>query len=205
MRVPQSLPSSNKFQDETSTEDTARCPKLFCSSCKEYLGHIDHQAEGYRMYKWRLKSSTASSTQPSLSSLITAQLQSIMLAQCCSRLLFVPMNWRPSQNPQTSPSPTHFLSMWILSPTIRYSTTAQQISENTSPGTPAMKIFWKSISPTEADKLLNSTTHEEVSLPSETILEIEKCLQDSAFFLPPSGRKFQDWDVGLLEKFDGGE
>jgi hypothetical protein len=65
-----------------------------------------------------------------------------------------------------------------------------------------MKIFWKSIIAEEAHKLLDSTTHEEVSLPVETILEIEKCLRDSASFLPPSGRKFQDWDVGLLERFD---
>lgn len=68
-----------------------------------------------------------------------------------------------------------------------------------------MKIFWKSISAAEANKLLDSVTHEEVSLPTETILEIKKCLQDSASFLPPSGRRFQDWGVGLLERFDEAE
>jgi hypothetical protein len=93
--------------------------------------------------------------------------------------------------------------MWILSPTIRYATTAQESSKRTSLGTLAMKLFWKSISPTEADTLLNGTTHEEFSLPVETIIEIEKELRDSASFLPLSGRKFQDWDVGLLERFDG--
>ena len=66
-----------------------------------------------------------------------------------------------------------------------------------------MKIFWKSCSAEEAEKLLDSATHEEVSLPVETIVKVEKCLRDSAAFLPPSGRKFQDWDVGLLERFDG--
>jgi hypothetical protein len=92
--------------------------------------------------------------------------------------------------------------MWILSPAIRYTTTVQENSESASPGTPAMKIFWKSITDTDANKLLDSTTYEEISLPAETILEIEKCLKASESFLPPSNRKFQDWNVGLLERFD---
>lgn len=65
-----------------------------------------------------------------------------------------------------------------------------------------MKIFWKAIQAKEADSLLDSAAHEEVSLPLETIVEIEKCLRDSAAFLPASGRKFQDWDVGLLDRFE---
>jgi hypothetical protein len=66
-----------------------------------------------------------------------------------------------------------------------------------------MKIFWKSITSAEAVKLLDSSTHEEVSLPTETLIEIEKSLRQSATALPPSGRKFQDCDVGLLERFEG--
>jgi hypothetical protein len=182
-------------------DEAIKYPRLVCSRCKSNLGHVDHQAEGYRLYKWRLKSSDTSSDQPSLSSMLTAQLQSIMLAQCCSRLVFVPMNWKPSQTTASLPLP--FLSMWILSPTIRYSTSVQKAAESTTPGTLAMKIFWKAISAAEANKLLDSSTHEEVSLPAETIIEIERLLRQSASFLPPSGRMFQDWDVGLLERFDG--
>ena len=194
------------IQVEAIAEQNSKYPKLICSSCRNYLGHVDHQAEGYRLYKWQLKSPTTTPDTPSyygpsLSSIITAQLQSVMLAQCCSRLVFLPMNWKPSSTPQ-SPSPQNtFLSMWILSPTIRYSTSVQN-KLNSRPGTLAMKIFWKSLTATEANKLLNSSTHEEISLPWETIIEIEKCLRDSAAFLPPSGRRFQDWDVGLLERFD---
>ncbi|KAG0648175.1 Ubiquitin-conjugating enzyme E2C-binding [Hyphodiscus hymeniophilus] len=188
----------SRVKEEYPADDAAKYPKLVCSGCKNYLGHVDYQAEGYRLYKWRLKSRNTSISEPTLSSLITAQLQSIMLAQCSSRLVLLPMNWQPS-SPQTSSSPVCFLSMWILSPTIRYSTTAQ---DATAPGKLAMKIFWKSISATEADNLLNGSSHEEVSLSTEAIIEIEKCLRDSASFLPPSGRKFQDWDVGLLERFD---
>jgi hypothetical protein len=194
---------TNVFQVENSGDKDTKYPKLVCTSCTNYLGHVDHQAEGYRLYKWRLKSLGTSDTpsyyEPSLSSMITAQLQSIMRAQCCSRLVFLPMGWKPSsQTPQTS-SASPFLSMWILSPTIRYSTTVQVAA---SPGTLAMKIFWKSISAAEANKLIDGTTHEEVSLPAETILEIEACLRQSVSVLPPSGRQFQDWDVGLLERFD---
>ena len=201
-KLPKRLQSADIFQANTSVDEDAKYPKLVCSSCKNYLGHIDHQAEGYRLYKWRLKSSETSLDQPSLSSMITAQLQSIMLAQCCSRLVLLPINWKRTP-PTSTTSPSSFLTMWILSPTIRYSTTVQGPSESTCPGTLAMKIFWKSISVTEANKLMESSAHEEVSLPAETILEIQKCLRDSASFLPLSSRKFQDWDVGLLRKFDG--
>ena len=65
-----------------------------------------------------------------------------------------------------------------------------------------MKIFWKPVSAAEADRLLGGATHEEVSLPASAIVEIEDCLRESASFLPPGARKFQGWDVGLLERFD---
>lgn len=65
-----------------------------------------------------------------------------------------------------------------------------------------MKVFWKHVDDTAANTLMESDGTEEVSLPVDTILEIKASLRDSAKFLPPSSRKFQDWDVGLLERFE---
>ena len=192
--MPQNDAFSNIFQHDISLNDRTKYPQLGCSRCKMYIGHRDHQAEGFRLYKWRLESSMTDPPQPTLSILIAAQLQSIMLAQCCSRLVLIPTNWKPS-SPETSS--TSFLSLWILSPTTRYSTTLRPVP---TPGTLAMKVFWKAISATEADKLLHISTQEELSLPAETITEIEDVLRYSASCLPPSGRKFQGWDVGLLDK-----
>jgi ubiquitin-protein ligase E3 D len=65
-----------------------------------------------------------------------------------------------------------------------------------------MKVFWKYIDNSTANGLVESDSIEEVSLPMEAILEIEANLRSSAQFLPPGGRKFQGWDVGLLERFE---
>jgi len=63
-----------------------------------------------------------------------------------------------------------------------------------------MKVFWKAVTEDEAVKLVD--TVEEVPLPSEAIKDVSKCLRDSASMLPPSVRKFQRWDVGLLERWE---
>ena len=65
-----------------------------------------------------------------------------------------------------------------------------------------MKVFWKYVDDKAANELIESDSIEEVSLPMEAISAIEASLRNSAQFLPPSGRKFQDWDVGLLERFE---
>ena len=53
-----------------------------------------------------------------------------------------------------------------------------------------------------AEKLVGSNGVEEMYLPVEAINGIELCLQLSSSFLPPSARKFQNWDVGLLERYE---
>ncbi|KAH8593335.1 ubiquitin-conjugating enzyme E2-binding protein [Bisporella sp. PMI_857] len=199
---------------------------LSCTKCKEYIGHIDKNAEGYRLYKWRLNIvSKASATYygPSTSSIITAQLQSIMSAQCCSKVLLLPMTYKspahsipPSESTDgntapSSSSPTTVLHFWVLSPTIRYSSTARDTKQDRKAGDMqdlpasklAMKIFWKRISGSMVESLVGNASVEEVFLPEETIAEIHETLRESADFLPASARKFQDWDVGLLERFEG--
>lgn len=184
------------------------------------MGHVDQLADGYRLYKWRLKSVETPTTyyEPSMSSIITAQLQSIMLAQCCSRLLILPMNWKAASREishdfaqmKTSPNESSFLNLWVLNSALRYSTTtneddtqsASSPHSRSSTGQSAMKVFWKSVSATAAEKIMDKDGVEEVALPKETIVEIRNSLRNSAVLLPPSGRKFQDWNVGLLDRFE---
>ena len=65
-----------------------------------------------------------------------------------------------------------------------------------------MKVFWKTLTIEAAEKLVGSNGVEEMYLPFEAIDGIASCLQSTSSFLPPSARKFQDWDVGLLERYD---
>lgn len=64
-----------------------------------------------------------------------------------------------------------------------------------------MKVFWKSVTTEEARILLDSDSVEELELPMDGTLEIERCLRESALCLPPSARKFKEWDVGLLPRY----
>ena len=66
-----------------------------------------------------------------------------------------------------------------------------------------MKVFWKAITAEGAKTLMDSNGVEEVLLPNEAIDEIMDCLRTSSYHLPPSARKFQEWDVGLLERYEG--
>ncbi|KIM98809.1 hypothetical protein OIDMADRAFT_19858 [Oidiodendron maius Zn] len=66
-----------------------------------------------------------------------------------------------------------------------------------------MKIFHRSPSETESAKLLDTEGVEEVSLPEETIREIARVLKKSGEELPPNGRVFREWEVGMLERFEG--
>ena len=66
-----------------------------------------------------------------------------------------------------------------------------------------MKVFWRTLNAAEATVLMDSEVVEDVSLPVEAIVELETCLLESAKLLPPHVRKFKEWDVGLLERFEG--
>jgi hypothetical protein len=65
-----------------------------------------------------------------------------------------------------------------------------------------MKIFFRDISDKEAEGMVDSGKLEEIMLPLEAIVDIRSLLQESGTLLPPSARKFRDWDVGVLEKYE---
>jgi hypothetical protein len=66
-----------------------------------------------------------------------------------------------------------------------------------------MKIFYRVLSAPEARELLRADRAEEVTLHEDAIREVAGCLRKSGECLPPGSRRFQGWDVGLLERFEG--
>lgn len=69
-----------------------------------------------------------------------------------------------------------------------------------------MKVFWKRQTwapprPGEMEK----ADEEDVGFPAVLYAELEKVLEGSQGVLPGSARRFQGWEVGLLERFDGGD
>jgi hypothetical protein len=114
-------------------------------------------------------------------------------------------------SPSTS---TSFLALWIISAGLRYASASsnhpssipglplENLNHNAGAGSLAMKILWKKVSTEASEALMESPGVEEVVFPTEAIVEIEMCLRNSAQLLPPSSRKFQEWNVGLLERYE---
>lgn len=66
-----------------------------------------------------------------------------------------------------------------------------------------MKVFWQSLSSSdEVATMIGKENVEDLLLPSQAISELRQSLEHSASILPPSARKFQQWNVGLLERYD---
>jgi hypothetical protein len=101
-----------------------------------------------------------------------------------------------------STQPTPSLLVWVFTPDLLFS------SSMPSPGrldpTRSMKVFYKSqtwqpLKPGEPE----SASIEDVEFPEELFHELSNALAASQKVLPPTARKFQGWQVGLLERFDG--
>lgn len=66
-----------------------------------------------------------------------------------------------------------------------------------------MKVFyqrqtWQPLKPGEPE----SATIEDVEFPEQLFKDLERTLEESQRLLPPTARKFQGWDVGLIDRFD---
>jgi hypothetical protein len=64
-----------------------------------------------------------------------------------------------------------------------------------------MKIFHKPISNPKEVLEKNSFSHEQLLFPEYVFESLKGAFEESAELLPVSARMFQDWDVGLLERF----
>jgi HECT-like Ubiquitin-conjugating enzyme (E2)-binding len=65
-----------------------------------------------------------------------------------------------------------------------------------------MKVFYNEID--DPLKLLDEyqSTLEELALPKQELEELKQTLVGSAQILPQSARTFQDWQVGLLDRYE---
>lgn len=64
-----------------------------------------------------------------------------------------------------------------------------------------MKVFYRPILNASQKVEEGSTAIEDLYLPREAIDGLVQSLNRTNRFLPDSARKFQDWTVGLLERY----
>lgn len=89
------------------------------------------------------------------------------------------------------------LLCWIFNPDIYYSSSKRGPTVHR-----AAKVFYKEID--DALDLLdqNNNTYEELALPDEEVSQLRQTLLESAQMLPQSARTFQEWQVGLLDRYE---
>ena len=69
-----------------------------------------------------------------------------------------------------------------------------------------MKVFferktWQPLQPGEAE----SASIEDVEFSQDLYEELDKALRQNQRLLPPTAKRFQGWEVGLLERFEVAE
>jgi ubiquitin-protein ligase E3 D len=89
------------------------------------------------------------------------------------------------------------LSTWILNPHIDYLSSQKPAARG------AIKLLYKVICKAEAERLteLVASDMQEINVVHEALLECIECLKQSTQILPPEQRVFNDWQVGLLDRY----
>jgi hypothetical protein len=201
------------FKLTSSLQQATTDHTLSCESCNAVIGKLDPFANGFHIYKWALSiTNRCTPSQPStfpLSNFITAHLLSHVSAQAVHKfVLYAPPTTSGPEYKNTTPS-SPIIHIWVFAPYLitSSSTSFSPANSSSSPPKPqpVSKIFYRTITPSILDKLLENTSIitaiEEIILPSSVMFGLERVLRESTVNLPPSAQRFQDWSVGLLGRY----
>ena len=89
------------------------------------------------------------------------------------------------------------LLVWVFNPDIYYSSSKRGPTAHR-----AMKVFYKALPNPDEFLDANSNTHEELRIPEEDLVDFKDTLRESTEILPQAARTFQDWTVGLLDRWE---
>ncbi|EXJ88670.1 hypothetical protein A1O1_05601 [Capronia coronata CBS 617.96] len=167
---------------------------LKCSDCGTTLGSRQESETSYRLFKSRLQVVSGSNQSPEeypAATFVCAQLLSLIESSVTRRVVVHADN-------HTDPDrETEGLMIWIFNPDIYYSSSRRGPTAHR-----AMKVFYKTLSDPLKFLDANSNTYEELVVTEEDLADFRKSLQESTTILPQSARKFQDWDVGLIDRWE---
>lgn len=90
---------------------------------------------------------------------------------------------------------TECKQIWIFTPNMVFSSTLVPKGPKQ-----AMKVYYKTITDTTKILEAQSLRVDDLQLPSAVLKTLHANLKDSTQLLPVLARKFQNWDVGLLER-----
>ncbi|TKA64041.1 hypothetical protein B0A49_09871 [Cryomyces minteri] len=181
--------------------ETTRPLQLVCSKCRAVVGIVDERAEGWRIYKWATSVNANCSRAPTphdITKWLSAQLLALVDSQGVRK--FVVHDAEECEGARKSS-----LKLWVFTPDLRFS--SSYLIKSRKEPTRAMKVFWQPLSPRSEHQSHGALTQEnlsveEIELPFKAFRTLTQRLEFTARLLPLSARKLQEWNVGLLERFD---
>ncbi|KAK2741757.1 hypothetical protein FQN57_005501 [Myotisia sp. PD_48] len=200
---------TNSKEDKPST--TQEIVTLYCESCETEVGGVHNTLRGLEIFKAKAavsKPTNATSgsnvTDDSFETYPTEIFIAAQLLESIERTgarRFVIHSWTEESERNTG------LLIWVFNPDLRYSCNNNIPSiRRVASGQRALKVFFQSIP--DVQSLVNpaigtpaAASLEEILLPWSIYTEAKSILTESNSTLPPSARKFKEWDVGLLNLF----
>ncbi|KAF2682438.1 hypothetical protein K458DRAFT_307079 [Lentithecium fluviatile CBS 122367] len=169
---------------------------LGCKHCSHVVGTPDEPSEGWRIWKWCIGVQNRSY---SIQKWISARLLFLVENQVIRKFHVHPS---PSVS-DTNPVPS--LLIWVFTPDLFVSSSIPSEGGRQDP-TRSMKVFykrqtWAPLKPGEVE----TVDVEDVVFPTGLFEEFVRVLGRSRMVLPEGARRFQGWEVGLLERFDVGD
>lgn len=188
---------------QISTKHEPQDGFLICKHCSSTVGIEENKLDGWRLWKWSIH--VLPSPSPTFTIFYSIQ------KWISARLLYLIENTglrkyhiHPPPESAELPIPTPSVLIWVFTPDLLFSSSTPSPLRNDP--TRSMKVFykkqtWQPLQPGEPE----SATEEDVEFPKDLYDELDRALVQSQRLLPPTTRKFQGWDVALLERFSGAD
>ncbi|KAK1249192.1 hypothetical protein MKX07_002708 [Trichoderma sp. CBMAI-0711] len=178
--------------------DPVKPLRITCKACASEIGLYNALASSITLFKWQVACETASpSKAPSSSECLAATLIATISRSGSSKSVVASHAFDTTAEGTRSEQPLS-LNLWVLNANIVYTSTMREGRRT------AIKLLYQDIDVEQGNSLVDSMTSgvQEISFPAAAIKTARQVLQESNSLMPVSERLFQQWHVGLLERWE---
>lgn len=180
----------------------------FCA-CGSQVGLFNVGTSSVNLFKWQVDCQTTTKSKPPSSlDCLAAMLLTNLSRHGAAKSVIVPTShWERTEEIQgrgrglnSRALSSQVLHVWILNSRVQYSSTQAGLEGAKT----AIKLLYRPISCAEGDKMIESLASDvhEVNLPREAMGDAWERLWKSNDLLPLDERLFQNFNVGLLDRWE---
>ncbi|KAK2812034.1 hypothetical protein FQN50_001743 [Emmonsiellopsis sp. PD_5] len=215
-----SSPSAGKADNgaqQNSAPNAQPAVGIFCSGCGNFVGEEHTSLHGLRLYKTNVSvlrkpregadpNDDLWETYPA-DMIVGTQLLELVERIGARRFVIHSAEYRSADSEQRNSG----ILLWVFNPDMRYSSSSSTRSPGDGDGVVtaqrAMKVFYQAVPDIQA--MLNPerglpslAALEELSLPESIYDSMKLALERSNTMLPAPARRFAEWQVGLLSRYE---